>query len=59
VLCVLCAADYNFDHPDAFDHAGLLQCLKDLKVGGYGRDRGTGVCRGFGCNHTLRRGVGS
>jgi hypothetical protein len=32
VLC--CAADYNFDHPDAFDHAGLLQCLKDLKVVG-------------------------
>lgn len=24
--------DYNFDHPDAFDHQGLLQCLKDLKV---------------------------
>jgi hypothetical protein len=35
VLCCAvrcCPADYNFDHPDAFDHNGLLQCLKDLKV---------------------------
>lgn len=27
-----CCSDYNFDHPDAFDHSGLLQCLTDLKV---------------------------
>jgi hypothetical protein len=25
-------AGYNFDHPDAFDHDALLQCLHDLKV---------------------------
>lgn len=25
-------ADYNFDHPDAFDHEALMKCLMDLKV---------------------------
>ena len=27
-----CAA-YNFDHPDAFDTAAMLECLTNLKVG--------------------------
>lgn len=30
--CCLLPSGYNFDHPNAFDHSGLLQCLKDLKV---------------------------
>ncbi len=25
-------AEYNFDHPDAFDSVAILQCLTDLKV---------------------------
>jgi uridine kinase len=24
---------YNFDHPDAFDQAALLECIEDLKAG--------------------------
>lgn len=30
-FCVGCAA-YNFDHPDAFDTAAMLECLNNLKV---------------------------
>jgi uridine kinase len=28
------AADYNFDHPSAFDHALMMACIKALKVWG-------------------------
>lgn len=37
-------AAYNFDHPDAFDKAAILQCLLDLKVrrwGGLSLSNGT------------------
>lgn len=42
------AADYNFDHPDAFDHNGLLQCLKDLKVQQWGQVLGSACVLGLG-----------
>lgn len=30
--CHCTPADYNFDHPDAFDQEALMQCLLQLKV---------------------------
>ncbi len=29
----VCAADYNFDQPSAFDTAAIMKCLTELKVG--------------------------
>ena len=31
-LLRLAAAEYNFDHPDAFDTEGMIDCLERLNV---------------------------
>ena len=42
-FCGGCAA-YNFDHPDAFDTAAMLECLNNLKVPAR-------LCAGLGVFH--------